>query len=353
MIITQTAGVGGGVGTITSDKISSNNANNNNNATTVVVDDTTHPLATLHTLLNLRTHLTSARSILSAASSWDETINSIPMLLSTTPPNLIEAVAALSQLEAGARALTGMPEGREDRTAAIYKLRSQLEILLKPQLLHALKKMDTRLGPLVQCVSMYDSLGKMDVMREEYVKIRPVEIHALWFSFVGGYASVGDKKEDNDDKGRKDSLASSSSSSSSSGNKSSSGMGYTDSEEEVVEDFNFGDDVNYGNATTSRIASTMTVSAITTTTTTTTMARQFADFLPKFYDATLELLSKERAQCKQIFGVDLAPSIVVRVLIECFRPIMTSFKKRLGILCPLPEKCGGVTTTTTVESGGM
>ena len=49
---------------------------------------------------------------------------------------------------------------------------------LKPRLLHALKKMDTRLGPLVQCVTMYDSLGKMDVIREEYVKIRPVEVHA-------------------------------------------------------------------------------------------------------------------------------------------------------------------------------
>jgi hypothetical protein len=38
---------------------------------------------------------------------------------------------------------------------------------------------------------MYYSLGKMDVIREEYVKIRPVEVHALWFSFVGGAAGGG------------------------------------------------------------------------------------------------------------------------------------------------------------------
>ena len=312
-----------------------NNNNNNNKATTTTDDATIHPLATLHTLLNLRTHLTSARSILSAAASWDETINSIPMLLSTSPPNLIEAVAALSQLEDGARALAGMPEGKDDRDAAMVKLRSRLEALLKPRLLHALKKMDTRLGPLVQCVTMYDSLGKMDVIREEYVKIRPVEVHSLWFSFVGGAAACGGggKKEDNNDdkKGRKTALASTG-----------------DGEEEVVEDFDFGDDVDDDGG----IVSTATVS--TTIMTTTTTAHQFVDFLPKFYDATLELLTKERAQCKQIFGTELAPGIVVRVLMECFRPIVTSFAKRLGMLCPLPEQQRkGVIVEGGANSGGM
>ncbi len=67
------------------------------------------PLSTLQSLLSLRSHLRSARSILSAVSSWDETINSIPMLLSTSPPNLVNAVSALSQLERGATALAGMP----------------------------------------------------------------------------------------------------------------------------------------------------------------------------------------------------------------------------------------------------
>ena len=346
---TKGADVGGGVGIGSIASVDKNNSgnsinanlnNNNNKATTTTTDDTTiHPLATLHTLLNLRTHLTSARSILSAAASWDETINSIPMLLSTSPPNLIEAVAALSQLEDGARALAGMPEGKEDRDAAMVKLRSQLEALLKPRLLHALKKMDTRLGPLVQCVTMYDSLGKMDVIREEYVKIRPVEVHALWFSFVGGGAAAGGgggggggKKEDNNDdkKGRKTALASTG-----------------DGEEEVVEDFDFGDDVDDGG-----IVSTATVS--TTIMTTTTTAHQFVDFLPKFYDATLELLTKERAQCKQIFGTELAPGIVVRVLMECFRPIVTSFAKRLGMLCPLPEQQRkGVIVEGGANSGGM
>ena len=135
----NSADVSAGIGANSNNESnSSNNANNNEN----------DPLTTLHTLLNLRTHLSTTKSILVAASSWDETINSIPMLLCTTPPNLLDAVQALLQLERGERALRGMPSGREERLAALQKLRTQLEVLLKPQLLHALKKMDTRVGPL-------------------------------------------------------------------------------------------------------------------------------------------------------------------------------------------------------------
>jgi len=286
--------------------------------------DNVNPLTTLHSLLNLRTHLTTARAILSAASSWDETINSIPMLLSTTPPNLVEAVAALSQLEKGERALQGLPEGRDDREATLKKLRTQLEVLLKPQLLHALKKMDTRLGPLQQCVGMYGSLGKMEVMREEYVKIRPLEIHALWFSFGGGgiggggVTSSGDKvKEEQNEKYEKDD---------------------NDKEgDDEVEDFDFGED------------NEITDSATTQQTT----AKQFMEFLPTFYEAVLELLSKERTQAKMVFGTELAPSIVARVLIECFKPIVTSFEKRLGKICPPPGSKGlSLSMNTTDGTGG-
>ncbi|KAK1737992.1 conserved oligomeric Golgi complex subunit 7 [Skeletonema marinoi] len=280
-----------------------------------------NPLSTLHSLLNLKNHLTTTRSILAAASSWDETINSIPKLLSSSnnnnsgQPNLIEAVAALSKLEQGARALQGMPEGQTERTAAISKLRTQLEVLLKPQLLHALKKMETRLGPLQQCVGMYGTLGKMDVMREEYVRMRPGEVISLWFSFGGHNAAIGknsvveDEEEkvmddeddlDNDDK--------------------------TDEEEEA-EDFDFSEettDATTSSSTTNKSSSTQI------------NAKQFIEFLPTFYESVLELLSKERAQSKQVFGPELAPSIVGRVLLECFKPIISSFKSRLGNVCSVP-----------------
>lgn len=291
------------------------------------------PLTTLHSLLNLRTHLTTSRAILSAASSWDETINSIPMLLSTTPPNLVEAVAALSQLEQGARALHGMPEGREEREDALKKLRSQLEVLLKPQLLHALKKMDTRLGPLQQCVGMYGSLGKMEVMREEYVKMRPLEIHTLWFSFGGGNAKGKEAEKKIDEQGAMDDDGFDE------GDEAKENSGG----EEDVEDFDFDED-NHQES-----------SSIPTTTNSQITAKQFMEFLPTFYDAVLELLSKERTQSKLVFGPELAPSIVARVLIECFKPIVASFERRLGnYLCTVPNSSGlskGMSGSVRVNDG--
>ncbi|KAL3808011.1 hypothetical protein ACHAXA_002436 [Cyclostephanos tholiformis] len=302
-------------------------------------NDMDDPLTTLQTLLSLRNHLRSARSILSAASSWDETINSIPMLLSTTPPNLVEAVSALSQLEQGARALAGMPEGRDEREDALSRLRTQLEVLLKPQLLHALKRMDTRLGPLVQCVGMYGSLGKMGVMREEYVKIRPVEIHALWFSFGGGknVDGGGNRGSDGDDPATK-----------ATGRAAERKPGGAEDDDEV-EDFDFEDEDNSASASSRPPLPQITTSAATAN------AGQFVEFLPKFFEATLELLTKERTQSRTVFGPDLAPSIVVRVLIECFRPIVTSFERRLAVLCPPPGGGGrrGIDVTGGRDTGGM
>ena len=299
-----------------------------------------NPLSTLHSLLNLKNHLTTTRSILAAASSWDETINSIPKLLSSSSsnssnngqPNLIEAVAALSKLEQGARALQGMPEGQAERTAAISKLRTQLEVLLKPQLLHALKKMETRLGPLQQCVGMYGTLGKMDVMREEYVKMRPGGVISLWFSFGGHNAAIGKNSvvedeeekvvndEDDDDLHNDDK---------------------TDEEEEA-EDFDFSEettDATTSSSTTNKSSSTQI------------NAKQFIEFLPTFYESVLELLSKERAQSKQVFGPELAPSIVGRVLLECFKPIISSFKSRLGNVCPVPGS--GISSSSSSGNDGF
>lgn len=285
------------------------------------VDD---PLTILHTLLNLKTHLSSARTILSAASSWDETIRSIPALLaasnhpsdhggdSTMPSassHLIEAVEALSTLEAGERALRVMPSGREEREEVLKTLRSRTEAMLKPQLLHALKKTETRTGLLRQCVEMYGSLGKMDVLKEEYVKARPGEVVGLWFSFGGAVVEAGKEEE-----GLK--------------------------EEEDVEDFDFTED-DAVPAMEPAVSTTSQPSSVSMT----LPKQQFTDFLPDFYEAVLELLAKERNQARIVFGVEMAPSIVAKVLMECFKPIVSSFGRRLENLCPLPTSLGAASSS--------
>lgn len=149
--------------------------------------DTSLGLETLSTLHSLRLNLSLTKRILSATSSWDSTVSSVPKLL--TEQKLIEAVQALTELERGERALRGMP-GREDRCEVLQKYRTQMESMLKPQLLHALSNMDSRIGLLQQCVTMYSQLNKMEVMQEEYVKFRPEKIHKRWFAFQS-VSSVG------------------------------------------------------------------------------------------------------------------------------------------------------------------
>ena len=46
------------------------------------------------------------------------------------------------------------------------------------------------------------------------------------------------------------------------------------------------------------------------------------------------LLSEERRRAHAVFGADLAPEIIVKVLNECFRPILSSFHARLAAICP-------------------
>jgi len=150
--------------------------------------DSAEALVTLSTLHSLKLNLTFTKSILSATSLWDVTINSIPTLLSKQKLN--EAVSALTELERGERALRGMP-GRQERIESIQKYRNQILSMLKPQLLHALQKMDSRINLLQQCFGMYRQLGKVEEMQDEYVKFRPGEVHKGWFAF--GYG--GDKDE--------------------------------------------------------------------------------------------------------------------------------------------------------------
>lgn len=90
-------------------------------------------LQTLSTLHALRSNLTHTKSILSAASSWDDTASTLPTLLSAKPkPNLSDAVSALLELEAGNRALSGYAPGRMERFQIMKNSRKNIEALLKP-----------------------------------------------------------------------------------------------------------------------------------------------------------------------------------------------------------------------------
>eukprot|EP00978_Attheya_sp_CCMP212_P004283 scaffold9365_cov51-Attheya_sp.AAC.6 len=239
------------------------------------------PMETLSTLHALRSSLTATKGILEAAASWDSTIASIPGLLSgsSSSTHLAQAVQALGRLEAGAKALKGMP-GKEERTEAIAKIRTQVEVLLKPQLLQALQKMDTRLGPLQQCVSMYRQLDKLDALQEEYVKQRPSPIHKLWFSF-------------------------------------SSTTTTSSSETEPFP-------TEHPNATTETKSSEPT---------STTDPNTFITWLPGWYDSVLALLTEERRRSASVFGGAVASQVIAKVLKECFRPILASFSSRLAAIC--------------------
>jgi hypothetical protein len=150
-------------------------------------------METLSTLHALQSNLSRTKEVLTAAATWDSTMSSIPPLLAQQ--NLTEAVTALAQLENGERALRGMPH-RDERQASIAKIRQQVQVLLQPQLKHALQNMNTRLAPLQQCVALYTKLDKVGSLREEYVKTRPGTIHKAWFAYSPSYnAETGAQEE--------------------------------------------------------------------------------------------------------------------------------------------------------------
>ena len=215
-------------------------------------DEVSSSLETLSTLHALQFNLSKTKEILTAAATWDTTLSSIAPLLAQQ--NLTEAVHALAKLESGARALRGMPSGKEERQETISKIRQQIQVLLQPQLKHALQNMNTRLAPLQQCVTLYTSLGTMETLQAEYVKNRPGTIQKLWFSYTPSYDH---KQED---------------------------------------------------------------------------IPPFVTWLPNWYDAVLSLLAEERRQSVAVFGPNLAPEMVTKVLGECFRPILSSFQSRLESL---------------------
>lgn len=145
-------------------------------------EEVSSSLETLSTLHALRSNLGHTKDIVKAAATWDTSLHSIPPLLASQ--NLTEAVKALALLESGERALRGMPSGKEEREEAINKTRSQVQVMLTPQLKHALQNMNTRLAPLQQCVSLYSALDKIDILQQEYVTNRPQLIHKQWFQYT-------------------------------------------------------------------------------------------------------------------------------------------------------------------------
>lgn len=212
--------------------------------------DISSSLETLSTLHALQSNLSRTKQVLTAAATWDSTLATIPPLLAQQQTNLPEAVLALGLLEHGERALRGMPHPQE-RQAQILKIRNQVQVLLQPQLKHALQNMNTRLAPLQQCVSLYSQLGKMDSLQAEYVKNRPGPIHKAWFAFSPSY------------------------------NSGEGGEG--------------GEGIEHS-------ASSLSSSRET-----------FLTWLPGWYDTVLSLLMEERRQSLSVFGPELAPEILVKV----------------------------------------
>ena len=237
-------------------------------------------LETLSTLHALQANLTNTKGVLTAAATWDSTISSVAPLLAEQ--NVTEAVHALAQLEAGERALRGMPH-REERQESIKQIREQVQALLQPQLRHALQNMHTRLAPLQQCVGLYSKLDKMDSLRDDYVKQRPGAVHKAWFSYAPPKNTYGNS------------------------NNSANNNDHNITDENA----------------TNAISSLDQVSGAQLA------GEAFMAWLPSWYDTVLNLLTEERRQASTVFGPAEAPEIVVKVLREAFRPILPSFQSRL------------------------
>ncbi len=246
-------------------------------------------LETLSTLHALQANLTKTKEVLNAAATWDSTISSVAPLLAEQ--NLTEAVNALAQLEAGERALRGMPH-KEQRQDSIQQIREQVQALLQPQLQHALQNMHSRLAPLQQCVALYSKLDKMDSLRDDYVKQRPGAVHKAWFSYAPPKSSYATNENSTNaipssDQAGKGQLA--------------------------------------GDA--------------------------FLAWLPTWYEIVLNLLTEERRQASTVFGPAEAPEIVVKVLREAFRPILPSFQSRLEMV--FSSATTGATSSANVTRGSF
>eukprot|EP00534_Pseudo-nitzschia_fraudulenta_P008429 CAMPEP_0201148806 /NCGR_PEP_ID=MMETSP0851-20130426/10216_1 /ASSEMBLY_ACC=CAM_ASM_000631 /TAXON_ID=183588 /ORGANISM="Pseudo-nitzschia fraudulenta, Strain WWA7" /LENGTH=997 /DNA_ID=CAMNT_0047425067 /DNA_START=33 /DNA_END=3026 /DNA_ORIENTATION=+ len=259
-------------------------------------------LETLSTLHALRANLSGTREVLKAAATWDSTIGSVAPLLAEQ--NLSEAVHALARLEAGEKALRGMPH-KEERRQSIAEIREQVQALLQPQLRHALQNMHTRLAPLQQCVVLYSKLGKTDTLREDYVKQRPGAVHKAWFSYAPPhralYGNVGGGATD--------------------GGATTSSKTSNNTE-------------GPGAATNPPMSSSEQVAAAQLA------GDSFLAWLPTWYETVLNLVTEERRQASTVFGPAEAPDVMIRVLREAFRPILPSFQSRLEMVFSVAVSTG-------------
>jgi len=73
----------------------------------------------------------------------------------------------------------------------------------------------------------------------------------------------------------------------------------------------------------------------------------FVSWLPEWYETVLNLLTEERRQALAVFGQELVSDMVVKVMAECFRPILPSFRSRLESLYS-----SNPTTSGSGSSGG-
>jgi hypothetical protein len=253
-------------------------------------------LETLSTLHALQANLTKTKGVLTAAATWDSTISSVAPLLAEQ--NITEAVHALAKLEAGERALRGMPH-REERLESIKQIREQVQALLQPQLRHALQNMHTRLAPLQHCVGLYSKLDKMESLRDDYVKQRPGAVHKAWFSYAppkNAYGNSNNSANNNDTN---------------------------------ITDEN----------------STNAISSLDQVAGAQLAGEAFLVWLPSWYDTVLNLLTEERRQASTVFGPAEAPEIVVKVLREAFRPILPSFQSRLEMVFSSATSAAAINTT--------
>jgi len=283
-------------------------------------------LETLSTLHALQQNLSSTKSILHSVSTYDKTMSTLPSLL-TSSSNLNHAVSALCTLEEGARALSGMPGGQK-REEEIVQTREKILTLLKPELLHALNKVDSRLGPLQTCVGMYSSLGKIESLMEEYVRNRPSSVHRLWFEF--GKKSAGSRRGISGSSRNSNLNSARSNELEFYGNSDAGGRGGGDFDDDSID----GDDNNVDGENTKAESN----------------RASFGEWLPTWYESVLLLLSEEQRRALVVFGPQLAPEIMAKILNECFRPIISSFKARLVAIFPPNTKEGISTAATTTSS---
>jgi hypothetical protein len=95
--------------------------------------------------------------------------------------------------------LQNMPEAAE-REATLAAVRHKLETALRPKLLAALQQQQQQSSvhyrksssdasassssgvSLQQFIDVYQRLGQLDALKEEYTKARPAAVHRLWYA---------------------------------------------------------------------------------------------------------------------------------------------------------------------------